>query len=94
MTRIILQLVLPLVVPFVVYWLYVQMARQKAQAAGVPPDQVRVPEVPWTWLAIMGALLAILTLVGTTLLDGASPGSVYEPPRFEDGRIVPGQMRE
>ncbi len=93
MIRVLLQIVLPLVLPFLIYWGYLQLARSRARAAGRPETDLQVAEVPWTWLATAGVVLVLITMIGVGLLGGADPEAVYEPPRYEDGKIVPGRMR-
>ena len=45
-------------------------------------------------LLVSGAVLAAVTLTTWTLLDRSPAGSQYEPPRIEDGKIVPGGFKE
>jgi hypothetical protein len=44
-------------------------------------------------LAICGLMLMLGNLIYLSHFTGASPGSTYEPARFEDGRVVPGRAR-
>ena len=44
-------------------------------------------------LAIVGLILMIAGLVFFAHYGGAPPGSVYEPARMEDGKLVPGRIK-
>lgn len=89
MIRILLQYLLPLVLPTVLFFIWAWFARRRGLAAA-PAAGVR--ETPWLWLAVAGVLLMGATLVAVALTSGADPGGVYQSPRYEDGRIVPGRV--
>jgi hypothetical protein len=86
MLRILLQYLLPLVLPFL---LYIAWA---ALTGGRAPGWLR--SAPWAHLLGAGVLLMALSLIAWSLLSGASPEAVYLPPRFEDGRVIPGTAVE
>jgi hypothetical protein len=86
MGRILLQYLLPLLAPFLAYFVYVALAR------GNTPDWLE--GVPWPHLAGAGVLLMALSLITWSLMSGAPTEEIYLPPRFEDGRIVPGRTIE
>ncbi len=76
--------------PFVVYALYAYLARRRARAAGAGvPDW---SEGPWAWLTIIGLLFFVASFVALGLVTGGDPGDRYEPPKMEDGRVVPGRL--
>ena len=83
MARMLLQYLLPLLLPFVVYFVYVALTR------GSEPDWLE--GVPWPHLAGAGVLLMALSLITWSLMTGAPTDEIYLPPRFEDGRVVPGR---
>jgi hypothetical protein len=83
MARILLQYLLPLLLPFLAYFVYVALAR------GNTPDWLE--GVPWPHLAGAGVLLMAISLIAWSLTTGAPTEEIYLPPRFEDGRIVPGR---
>jgi len=85
--RAILQIVIPLLLPTAAYFLYVNFARRRA---GVGTNAV--PDVPWTWLAVAGIVLVVISLAVFTMLDTAPPGSRYEPAQLIDGKIQPGHF--
>ena len=84
MLRVLLQYLLPLLLPFLVYAAYVALAQ------GRMPDWLGLSERQWIALSGTGVALMVISLVTWSLLSGAPPGETYVPPRFEDGRIVPG----
>lgn len=50
-------------------------------------------DAPWLMLALAGvALLSAVLLIGA-LSHRSGPPERYVPPRLEDGRIVPGELR-
>jgi multidrug transporter EmrE-like cation transporter len=71
--------------PFAVYAIWLAIARRADVSA-----QASWPADRLTWLGIVGLALTILGFLGLGTFSGAPPGSTYVPPRFEDGRIVPG----
>jgi cytochrome bd-type quinol oxidase subunit 2 len=92
MIRKLLTIGLPLLAPFVVYfiWWWTKRRRELAEARGreVAPWE----DLPWVWLISAGAGLAALALIGTALTSGGDPFAEYQTPRFEDGKIIPGQV--
>jgi hypothetical protein len=85
MARVLLQYLLPLLLPFLVYGAYVALAH------GRLPDWLGLDERQWAMLAGTGVALLAISLVAWSLLSGSPPDETYLPPRFEDGRIVPGR---
>ncbi len=82
---------LPFAAPFVVYGFYYLLMRRRALAGGgtAPP----LSEAPWVWLVIVGSVLLIVSLAVFAITDGSEAGGSYTPTRFEDGRIVPGEIK-
>lgn len=80
-------IVVPLLLPTILYLVYMTAVRRRAQATG---GKTGWEEVPWTWLGIAGAILALVTLGAIALFGGADPGSVYRPAELIDGKIQPG----
>ena len=78
---------MPLLLPTVIYLLWLAAARRAALAAPAPWRAL-----PWAWLAGVGVALAaaMLYLIGTRI--GGSPQGVYVPPKYIDGRVVPGHV--
>lgn len=86
MRRILYQ-ILPFLLPFVIYGLWVFFVRRKTKAGGGVWD-----DAPWTWLFGAGLAVMVATLFGVALLSGSEPGGAYQPPRVEDGKVVPGHV--
>ena len=85
MLRIVLFYILPFLLPFIGFFTYRFL---------VTRGQARVRETPWFVLTIAGLGLAIGTLVTVALTGGGDKEADYQPPRIEDGRIVPGEIME
>jgi len=90
MTRILLHYVLPLLLPTLLFFAWSMIARRRRAGAG-PAAGMR--DAPWMWLALAGVVLLGASLATLALTGGADPGKTYESPRYEDGRIVPGQFK-
>jgi hypothetical protein len=86
MLRVLLTIVLPLVLPTALYLAWIR-TMQGAEAG--PP---RWRTLPWVWLVGAGTLLLIVVLVVVNVRFGKSESGVYVPPRWENGRIVPGHV--
>ena len=87
MLRVLFTIVLPLLLPTAIYvgWLVVA---HRVQRNGTVPWV----ELPWIWLALAGAVLLVIVLFVVNLHFGTSETGTYVPPRWEDGRIVPGHI--
>ncbi len=86
MGRILLQYLLPLILPTVLYFLWVNYKRRKDPNADISVRRA------WFWLISSGCLLLIVVLVFTGLTRGTPAGGTYEPPRLENGEIVPSKV--
>ncbi|MCS6876825.1 MAG: DUF6111 family protein [Geminicoccaceae bacterium] len=85
MARIALVEILLFLAPFVAYGLWRLLV---TKGAGFLAD------TPWFVLVLSGLVLACAGFFVVLWLEpGAPPGSVYVPPRVEDGRLVPGEFR-
>jgi hypothetical protein len=96
MLRVFLTIVLPLVLPTLLYLVWVRVAHwgsaEGSQQGSERGETVRWAALPWVWLAAAGALLLALTLFVVTVHFGTSQTGPYVPPRWENGRIVPGHI--
>jgi len=73
--------------PFAVYALVLLSTRRDAREAEHWPIKVV------TSLAIAGCVLVILGLIFFAHFGGAPTTGVYEPARFEDGKLIPGRIK-
>jgi hypothetical protein len=73
--------------PFALYALVLISTRRDAREAEHWPIKVT------TSLAIAGCVLVILGLIFFTHFGGAPSTGVYEPARFEDGKLIPGRIK-
>lgn len=84
--RFFLQYLLPLLLPLLIYVGFVWLSRGRSQAW--------LEDTPWVPLLGAGAVLTALSLIGWSLLSGASTDALYVPPHMEDGELVPGRALE
>jgi hypothetical protein len=87
MLRVFLTIVLPLLFPTLLYLLWLGVLRFQHQE----PATARAT-LPWVWLAGAGLVLLAVALFAVTVHFGASQEGVYVPPRWQDGRILPGHI--
>ena len=97
MLRIVLTIIVPLVLPTALYVLWLWLTRRLAggglaDMAPEPDHGGRRAALPWLWLAGSGAVLLALVLAVVGVHPGTATPGVYVPPRWEDGRIVPGHI--
>lgn len=90
MIRVLLTILVPLLLPTAVYLLVTARSRQRARAAGEEPKPFG--DGPWVWLALGGVILTAASLIFFFDQSSHKPGSVYTPPRLENGRVVPGHF--
>jgi hypothetical protein len=88
--RVFLTIVVPLLLPTLLYFLYLLVVRRRA--VGPQGQAAQELPLPWVWLSVIGAALAAITFFAVAQLDGAPPGSQYEPARVIDGKIQPGRF--
>lgn len=86
--RIFLQYILPLLLPLMVFLAYAWLTRHKRQEDG----KSWYEDGPWFWLVVAGFVLMVGGLVATALMTGAEPGTDYQAPRWEGGKVVPGKF--
>ncbi len=86
MLRIVLVQLVLFAIPFLVWALYVLMVRRRVAQDGLFND------APMAWLIVSGVLLAAAALFFLAFTTGSPPDGKYVPPRYEDGRIVPGHV--
>ncbi len=85
--RILFELFL-LVLPFLVYGGWMGYLRRRDKEAGGTWN-----DAPVTWLLIAGLALMLGALFVTRFAGGDVRDGVYVPPRYENGKIVPAEIR-
>ena len=88
MIRVVIESLALFFAPTVIYLSYVWLTRDE----NAPGQQVLV-EAPLVWLAVVGAMLVMITtiLFGSTV--GGRPDQGYEPPGMKNGKIIPGHQQ-
>ncbi len=84
-----LKYLLPFLLPALLFVLWVWLTRRDEGRFGE-----RIANGPWFWLIIGGVVCAAVVLSVTALTTGGEPGSTIVPPRYEDGRVVPAEIKE
>ena len=95
MLRVFFTIVLPLALPTALYLAWVRVSNWSSQGSQEGSERgatVQWAALPWLWLAAAGAVLLALVLFVVTVHFGASQPGTYVPPRWENGRIVPGHI--
>lgn len=77
-----------LALPFLVYGGWIRYLRRRDREAGRTWN-----DAPVTWLLISGLVLMLGALFITRLLTGNLRDGVYVPPHYENGQIVPAEIR-
>jgi heme A synthase len=92
MVRIFFTYLIPFLVPLAAYlvWAWYRIAHAKKHGGEAPV----IEKGPLPWLLLAGAVLTLVLMGTTALLRGGDPDATYVPPRYEDGRIVPGRMED
>ena len=90
MTRVLLLYVLPLLLPMALYVAWVLWARRRAKEGEEP---LSLQSGPSFWLILAGFALMVAGLSYVAVTGGHEPGGTYHPPRYEDGRVIPGQVK-
>jgi hypothetical protein len=80
-----LQAIIPFLVPFLVYFAWTWLSRRRElESPGA---------VPWIGLSGAGLVLSATALLLFAEMNALSGTGVYEPARFEGGRVIDGGMR-
>jgi len=90
MNRVLLLYLLPLLLPTALYVAWVLWGRRRAREGKAPPS---LGDGPWFWLILAGFALMVAGLSYVALTGGHEPGGTYQAPRYEDGRVIPGQVK-
>ena len=77
MIRKLITVVLPIALPFIIYWFYIYWARVRARLAGQPEPKFK--EGPLGYIALVGVLLAVTSLVFWRFYSGQEIGSLINP---------------
>jgi len=97
--RVFLTVILPLLAPSLLYIAWVLMRPGTAPLPGSPQGsggrlaRLARDDVPWFALMATGAVLTSAATIALYILQpSAGTDAVYTPPRYENGRIIPGKM--
>ncbi|MEX0591604.1 MAG: DUF6111 family protein [Xanthobacteraceae bacterium] len=87
MGRTIITQILLFLAPFAIYALVLSVSRRDAREREHWPVRIVV------LLATAGCVLVIAGLILFAHFGGAPTSGVYEPARFQDGKLVPGRIK-
>ena len=90
MLRIILAILLPLALAVAAYAAYAYIAKTRAAV----PEDVIVPKWPAYAAGALGLLATAIMIFYFEVFSGHPPGTKLEPPRLENGVVVPGGPEE
>jgi hypothetical protein len=89
--RIIFTYIIPFLMPAATYALWVWYRTRYAEKHGGEVPQLE--KGPWPLLLFAGAVLALIVMGISAVLQGDDPASgVYVPPHVQDGKVIPGHM--
>lgn len=80
MFRIIYSVLLPFFTPFLLYWIFQYTTKKHSTV------------FPIRILTMIGLLFALIFLFFFSASDKAPADSIYVPPKFENGKIIPAHM--
>ena len=88
MSRLLLNYLLPLALPLTIYLTYIWWRRRHAARYN---GDVPVIESNYIFISVLiGFLLMVSWLTWVAIISGSAPGEGgYQPPRYEDGKIIP-----
>jgi hypothetical protein len=86
--RILLHIFLPLITPLILYSIWAKIDA-KRKGKGLPDWE----EGQWFWILVVGFVLTAGSLIYLTTL-GEDTERLYQSPRLENGRIVPGHFKD
>ena len=72
--------------PFVLYFLWLGFQRRKQAEEAITTGR------HYFWVGLAGVVLAVAGFVYFTDFGGAPPDSVYIPPTYQDGKLIPGHF--
>ena len=88
MIRLVIENALLFLLPTAVYLGYMMLVRKSDASA----HQV-LNDAPLVWLFVAGLAVIMATFLYYASYWEGSPGQVYEPPSYKDGKIVPGRVK-
>ena len=76
--------------PFILYFGWAKFVNRRLEASGGTWE-----DAPIAWLIVAGLILCGIGITATALMsgEGSEPGKTYYPPRYENGRVVPSEVR-
>lgn len=90
MIRVLLYYIFPLLLPMALYVAWVMWAKRRTKEGEEPPQ---LGSGPWFWLILAGFALMVASLSYVAITSGHKPGGTYYPPRLEDGRVIPAEIK-
>ncbi len=83
-----LKYLIPFLLPLVGFVVWAWLASRKDGEM-----MKRISSGPWFWAVVAGLILGVSVLGLVAFTEGGAPGSKIIAPRFEDGKVVPAEIR-
>lgn len=93
MIRILLTIILPILLPLGLYLAYVAFTRARAAQRGDDAAVTRRETILF-WVVLAGGLVLVIALLSLRFTRSVPPGTLMDPPRQEDGVIIPSRPRQ
>lgn len=95
MIRMIFTYVVPLVLPTVMFYIWSAWMRRRLAQQHATEEEAKEAfriKTPWFRLLLTGLGLMVLGLILSVILSPKNPpNSVYQAPRIQNGRVLPGE---
>lgn len=85
MIRVIVTQVILFLLPFLLYGGYLFLTRKMNRRAWI--------NAPRYWLVMSGLFLSVVGFIVLSQLDNNPLGGTYVPAHYEDGKLIPGQIK-
>ncbi len=91
MARFLFTYIVPVLLPVLTYAAWVWYRTRYVQKHG--GEAPKFEEGPWPMLLFAGALLTLVMLGVSAMIQGNAPEEgIYVPPRVENGQVIPGHI--
>lgn len=85
MIRIVLTQILLFLLPFLCYALYLRLTKKESRRYWI--------DAPRYWLVVAGFVCSLIGFGVLALINNNPTGGVYVPAHYENGKLIPGQIK-